>query len=79
MKVRAKLYGTLRDRLTGDRHSQGIEVELPDGATAQDLLAVLEIPEAWGAVVVMEGRILKPDDKMENGAGVNVFQAIHGG
>jgi sulfur carrier protein ThiS len=79
MKVRVKLYGTLRDRLTGGRHSQGIEVELQDGATAQDLLAVLEISESRGAVVVMEGRILKPDDKMRSGAGVNVFQAIHGG
>lgn len=79
MKVMVKLYGTLRRPSTDYRHSQGIEVEIPDGATAQDLLALLEISESQRAVVVMEGRILKPDDKMGCGALVNVFQAIHGG
>jgi sulfur carrier protein ThiS len=79
MKVRVKLYGTLSGRSTDYGHSQGIEVELQDGATAQGLLAVLEISESQRAVVVMEGRILKPDDKMLDGASVNVFQSIHGG
>jgi sulfur carrier protein ThiS len=79
MKVRVKLHGTLSGRLTDYGHPQGIEVELPDGATAQDLLAVMEIPESQRAVVVVEGRILKPDDKMRRGANVNVFQPIHGG
>jgi len=30
-------------------------------------------------VVAIEGRILKRDDKMQHGAQVYVFQAIHGG
>jgi sulfur carrier protein ThiS len=79
MKVRVKLYGTLSQRFPGYRHSQGMEVEVPDGATVNDLLALLEISESQGAVVIVEGRVLKADDKMRCGVPVNVFQTIHGG
>ena len=79
MKVRVKLYGTLSRRLTGYRHLQGIEVEIPDGATINDLLALLEISESQRAVVVTEGRILKAGDRIRGESLVTVFQAIHGG
>jgi len=77
--MRVKLYGTLSQQFPDYRHSQGIEVEIADGATVKNLLALLEISESQGAVVAMEGRILKADDKMGCGAHVHVFQAIHGG
>jgi len=79
MKVKVKLYGTLSQRFPGYQHSQGIEVEIPDGAMVKDLLALLEISESQGAVVIMEGRVLKADDKMQCGAPVNVLQSIQGG
>jgi sulfur carrier protein ThiS len=79
MKMRVKLFGTLRQRFPDYRHQQGMEVEIPDGATAKDLLSLLRISESNGAVVAMEGRILKRDDKMQSGAHVNVLQAMHGG
>ena len=79
MKVRVKLYGTLGQRFPGYQHSQGLEVDIPDGATVKDLLALLEISESQGAVVIVEGRVLKADDKMRCGVQVNVLQAIRGG
>jgi len=79
MKMRVKLYGTLSQRFPGYQHSQGIEVEIPDGATVKDLLALLGISESQGAVVAMQGRILKTDDKMRCGVHAHVIQAIHGG
>ena len=79
MKLRIKLYGTLSQRFPGYQHSQGVEVEIPDGATVKDLLALLEISESRGAAVIAEGRILKADDKMQPGVPVNVLQAIGGG
>ena len=79
MKMRVKLYGTLSQGYPGYQHSQGIEVEIPDGATIKDLLALLEISEPQKAVVAMEGLIRKPDDKMRRGVHVHVLQAIHGG
>jgi sulfur carrier protein ThiS len=79
MKVRVKLFGTYSQRFPGYQHSQGVEVDIPEGATVKDLLALLEISESPGAVVIMEGRILKADDKVRWGVPVNVLQAIHGG
>lgn len=79
MQVKVKLYGTLSHRIPEYRHSEGIEVELPNGATAKDLLALLEISEVQGVVVITENRILKADDEIQNGVQVNVLQPIHGG
>jgi len=79
MKMRVKLYGTLSQGFPDYQHEQGMEVKLPDGATANDLLAHLGIPESQGAVVIVEGRALKADDKIQRGATVNVVQAIGGG
>jgi sulfur carrier protein ThiS len=79
MKVKVKLYGTLSQRFPGYQRSQGMEVEVPDGATAKDLLAHLEIAESQKAVVIVEGRILKADDEIPRGVPVNVLQAIGGG
>jgi len=79
MKVKVKLYGTLSQRFPDYQHSQGIEVDIPNGATAKDLLTLLEISESQRAVVIVEGRILKADDKIQRGVPVYILQAIHGG
>jgi sulfur carrier protein ThiS len=79
MKVRVKLYGTLSQRFPGYRHSEGLEVELSEGATVKNLLALLGISESQGIVVIMEDQILKADDKIRSGVLVNVLQAIYGG
>ena len=55
-----------------------MEVEIQDGATVLDLLAHLEISKSQGGVVSMEGRMLRTDDELRNGASVQVFQAVHG-
>jgi sulfur carrier protein ThiS len=79
MRITAKLYGTLSKQFPDYRHAVGIEVEIPDGATVKDLLALLEISESKKAVVAMEGRILKVDDTIRHGLPVQIFNAIHGG
>ena len=79
MKVRVKLYGTLSLRVPGYQHSQGIEVELPEGATVKDLLALLEISESQGAAVTIDGRIQKAGDKIPGGVHARVFQSVGGG
>lgn len=79
MKVRVNLYGTLRQRFPAYRPSEGIEVDLPEGATVRDLLSLLDIPQSQGAVVIVEGRVLKVGDKLQRGITVNVLQAMGGG
>jgi sulfur carrier protein ThiS len=79
MKVRVKLYGALSLRVPGYQHSQGIEIELAEGATVNDLCAHLEISESQGVVIMIDGRIRKADDKIPGGVHARVFQPIHGG
>ena len=79
MKIKVKLYGTLSQQVPGYQHSQGIEVEIPEGTTAKDLLDLLEISEKQGAVVVMGGQILKASDAMQGEVPVHVLQSLSGG
>jgi hypothetical protein len=79
MKVNVKLYGTLRRRFPGYQHAHGIELEIPDGTTAQDLFKLLNISESHQPVIVMKGRILRSDDKILYRAAVNIFQSLQGG
>ena len=79
MKAEVKLFGTFGQDFPGYQHAQGMEVEIPDGTTARDILALLQISESRGGVVVVGGRVLKADDKIEGGATVHVLQALHGG
>ena len=79
MKVKVKLYGTLSENFPDYQPSQGVEVEIPDRATAQDLLTLLGISESQRAVVIVDGRILKADDRMQDGVSVNIMQTISGG
>jgi sulfur carrier protein ThiS len=79
MRIRVKLFGTLSQRYPGYQQTQGLEVEIPDGATAKDLLAHLDIPESRGVAVAVDGRILKADDRIGSGAPVHVLQVLSGG
>jgi sulfur carrier protein ThiS len=79
MRMKVKLFGMLSQKIPGYQHSQGIEVEIPEGATVRDLLDCLEISESQGAVVAVEGRLLKADDKVWGEAPVHVLQPLPGG
>jgi sulfur carrier protein ThiS len=79
VKVKVRLFGTLGQNISGYRQSQEIEFEIPDGTTVKDLLAHLEIPVFQGAIIIAEGKVLKADDVIQDGAHINVMQAIRGG
>jgi len=79
MNVNVKLFGTLGDQLPGYDPERGIDVDIPDGARVKDLLANLEIHGTKGVIVAAEGRLLKPDEVMENGGSVQIFQSVFGG
>jgi sulfur carrier protein ThiS len=79
MKLKVKLYGTLSQLFPGYQHSEGVEVEIPDGGTVKDLLTHLKISEKRGAVVIRDGQILKADDIIRNGVHIHVLQSLSGG
>jgi sulfur carrier protein ThiS len=79
MKVRVDLFGTLNQKVSGDRQAQGIEVEIAEGTTVNDLLALLKIEPSRRAVVVIDGRIRKANDTIPDGSRARIFQPVHGG
>ena len=81
MKVKVNLYGTLIQKVPDYRQSEGIEVEVPEGATVKDLLSLLQIPVIGyeKAVVAIDGRIRKTNDEIPSGARAEIFQPMAGG
>jgi len=79
MKVRVTLHGTLRERFPNYRKTHGIEVDIAEGATIKELLALLGIDNTKGIAVILQGRIQKQTDTIQPGATVSVFQAFAGG
>ena len=79
MKVRVKLFGTLPQRYPGYDSSQGLEVEIPDGAKVKDLLARLEIYASDGGLVAVDNLVLQQDDVLQEGVAVRIFQSALGG
>ena len=81
MRVKVNLYGTLSQKVPGYRQSQGIEVEVPEGATVEELLSLLQIPVLGSekAVVAIDGRIRKANDEIPSGARAQIFQPMQGG
>lgn len=79
MRVRVSVFGTFRQRFPDYQPSQGMEVELTEGATVRDLLTLLGLPDSQEAVVIAGGRALKAEDRLHPGVPVNVMQAMSGG
>jgi len=79
MKVRVKLYGTLRQSFPDYTPAHGIEVVIPEGAKVRDLVARMKIPNAKWAIVSKGERIMRPDDLLGSGDVVRVFEPVFGG
>jgi sulfur carrier protein ThiS len=79
MKLKVKLHGTLCRRFPNYEPGQSMEVEIHEGVKIKDLFAILEIAAEMRPVAVLEGRVLKPDDRIPSGSCVSIFEPIHGG
>ena len=79
MKVKVQLFGVLGKKLPEFASPEGVEIELPNGSTAADLLSYLKVSEDWGVAVAMNSRLLKSNDLMGDGAEIRLLQTVHGG
>ena len=79
MKVKVQLFGVLGKKIPEFASPEGVEIELPDGSSAEDLLSYLKVSEDWGVAVSMDSRILKNNDPMRDGAEIRLLQTVHGG
>lgn len=79
MEITVKLYGTLQRRHPGYRHTEGITADVPDGTTIAELFSLLDLRLDQQVSVIMDGRARKAEEKVTDGACLNVFQPMHGG
>lgn len=79
MKVRVKLFGTLPQRYPGYDSSQGLVVEVPDGAKVKNLLTRLGIYASDGGLVAVDNLVVQKDDVLKEGVSVRIFQSAFGG
>ena len=79
MRVRVKLYASLR-RFAGDvPPGDFIEVELPEGATLTDLIQHLQIPAEEAKLTFVNGRSQPLDWQLQPNDEVGIFPPIGGG
>jgi sulfur carrier protein ThiS len=52
---------------------------MSEGASVKDLLGRLKISEVKGGVVAAGGKVLHPEDPLEDGMSVHLLQAVYGG
>lgn len=84
MKIEVRLFANLRDRFPRAARGRGT-VELPEGASLQDLLDHLEIPERSAQMVLVDGRQVPRDVaartaiRLDAGQAVSIFPPLAGG
>ena len=83
MKIKIRLFATLQAYLpAGSSDSEAI-IELDEGATITDALAVLAVPVNLAHIVFVNGRhVLRPNlasHRLQDGDTLSAFPAIGGG
>ena len=80
IKVNVKLFGTLRDRVSGSyNHEKGMEVLLREGATIQDLLHAIGISEKEAGFFVVNQVSKRLMDRLSDGDDIGIFLPLGGG
>ncbi len=84
MRIQVRLFANLRDRFPRATRGQG-EIELEDGASLDDLIGRLEIPDRLAQMVLVDGQ-QAPRDRdararriLDEGQTVSIFPPIAGG
>ncbi|MCP4690637.1 MAG: hypothetical protein GY859_21470 [Desulfobacterales bacterium] len=76
MMIRVKPLGTLHRKFPNLGVDREFSVDVPDGSMVKDLLVRLEISESMAA---MNGRVIKADHPLKEGAVVTLFNPLFGG
>lgn len=74
IKVEVRLFATLRDG-----RDKVVEVEVEENATVSEVLKKLEIKKEDVALLLINGKDGKLDDRLEKGDYISLFPPIGGG
>ncbi len=67
MKLKVKLFATLRNKLPPDSNGEYTELDVEEGTTAEQVIATLEIPPQLAHLVMIDGYHLLPEEIKNRG------------
>jgi molybdopterin synthase sulfur carrier subunit len=78
MRVELRLYATLR-RFAPNAEGGALFVDMPEGATAADLIATAKVDAGEVHILMVNGKNSPPDLILAEGDRIGLFPAIGGG
>jgi sulfur carrier protein ThiS len=79
MRLRVRLFGTLGAHIPGYDIYKGIEIDIADGSTVEEMLHVIGLTPDEARVVLVKGVCRRLAEPLEDLDEVSVFQPIGGG
>ncbi len=79
MKVRVRLYASLRKHLPDLGHGEAASIDLPESATVGDLLHTLGIPDRDAKQCFVNNVASDPNHVLHDGDEVGCFPPVAGG
>jgi sulfur carrier protein ThiS len=83
MRVQLELYASLMRHLPSDADRHRVTLELPDGASAHDLLDRYRVPREQAHLVLRNGVFLHPEERdrlaLEDGDVIAAWPPVAGG
>lgn len=79
MKVEVHLTATLRAYLPAGTAGDNVVLDVPDGATVDQVIHSLRIPRELERLTVVNGRDAVPDQPLSEGDVLSVFPPLSGG
>jgi molybdopterin converting factor small subunit len=79
MKLKVQLYAILAKYLPSNAERNSAFIDFPEGASVQDVLKELKIPEAMPKILLVNGRHAEIDKVLAEGDTLSIFPPIAGG
>lgn len=77
--VAVKAYSTLPASIIDYEPGKGILAEIPKGATVKKLILTLGLSQKRIGMISVNGELVRPDQKLNQGDCVKIFQPVFGG
>ena len=79
MKIEVVLYATLTQFLPLGAVNRKAAIDVRDGATAQEVMIQLGIPQEYPNILLVNGRQARPETVLKDGETLAVFPPLAGG
>ena len=79
LRLKVKLYGTLSRSFDQYDHMSGLDIDLPKGASIEDLLIHLDILPKRVGMVLMDEKPVQKKARLNDGVLIKILQPIAGG